>query len=441
MNAQKMAKRLVPTKETLNRLFALSGNQCAFPDCPQRLFNKQNKFIGQVCHIAAASDGGERANVNMTPEERRQQENLLILCYPHHIETDDVDEYTVDRLKEVKKNHEEKFLGVINPSDYTPSMIDEMFNMEMRRMWEQVSETLDNTKQLLVNDQKQMSVNEEMLNSMANIAARLDTISGKNTTDFSAEIDSIMELRSSKQQEGALIALERLKSRDWDSMSQHDRYRTLANMGIICLELDQQEKAGNLFIEAFSHENDTLKSLGIGALGYILKKDRPHAEECIKRAWDMEPLNTDSWYAYVMLNKETIPYQELLSKIPDEVKKDVEVANGLAQAAAAHKQYSEANKWAQIALDNSPINTFDNKATLATSILQSQMNPYEVLSEQVSESVKVKIKYAIELFTEAWEEVKNTALSKSRAWWLVNRGVAHKFIPDREAAYQDMLES
>lgn len=436
-----MAKRLVPTKDTLSRLFALSGNECAFPDCTQRLFNKKNKFIGQVCHIAAASDGGERANVNMTPEERRKQENLLILCYPHHIETDDVDEYTVGKLKEMKKNHEDKFRGVINLNDYPPSIVDDMFQMEMRRMQEQVSETLDNTKQLIANDIKQSSVNDEMLNGIANLAARLNTIASLNSTDFSSEIDTIMELRASKQQESALVALERLKDRDWEPMTPHERYRTLANMGIICLELDQQERAGNLFIEAFSHENDTIKSLGIGALGYILKKDRSLAEDCIQRAWAIDPLNADSWYAYIMLNKEALSYQELIAKIPDEVKKDVEIANGLAQAASAHQLYLEAAKWAQVALDNSTINSFDNKVALATSILQSQMQPYEVLSEQVSESVKVKIKYVIELITEAWEEIKNTPLSKSRAWWLVNRGVAYKFFPDREAAYQDMLES
>ena len=436
-----MAQRLAPTKQTLSQLFALSGNQCAFPGCTQRLFSQKNKFIAQVCHIAAASDGGERPNVNLTPEEKRQPENLLMLCYPHHIETDDVDEYTVEKLKEMKKNHEDKFRGVINLDDYPTSIVDDMFNVEMRRMQEQITETLDNTKQLLTNDASQAIVNEEVLNSLANVAARLNAITGTNPTNFSAEIDSIMELRASKQQESAFVALERLKNNDWGSMTPHERYRVLANMGIICLELDQQQKAGDFFIEAIAHENITIKSLGIGALGYILKENRGLAEDCIKRAWAIEPLNTDSWYAFIMLNKETIPYHDLVAKIPEEVKKDVEVANGLAQAAAANKLYSEANKWAQVALDNSATNRFDNKAVLATSILQSQINPYEVLTEQVSENAKIKIKYVIELFTEAWEEIKHTPLAKSRAWWLINRGVAHKFFPNKEAAYQDMLES
>ena len=34
---------------------------------------------------------GERFNAEQSDEERRSYDNLLLLCYQHHIETDDVD--------------------------------------------------------------------------------------------------------------------------------------------------------------------------------------------------------------------------------------------------------------------------------------------------------------------------------------------------------------
>lgn len=102
--------RLVPKTDVLRALFARSGNQCAFPGCTQPLINAKNKFIAQVCHIEAASEGGERYNPDENDEYRRSYENLLLLCYPHHIETNDVDEYPVERLLEVKREHEQMFL-------------------------------------------------------------------------------------------------------------------------------------------------------------------------------------------------------------------------------------------------------------------------------------------------------------------------------------------
>lgn len=101
--------RLSPKLETLRALFAKSGNQCAFPNCNHFLINKNNKFIAQVCHIEGANKGGERYNENSNDEERRSFDNLLILCYAHHIETNDIVEYTVEKLKELKYKHEKSF--------------------------------------------------------------------------------------------------------------------------------------------------------------------------------------------------------------------------------------------------------------------------------------------------------------------------------------------
>jgi hypothetical protein len=71
--------------------------------------NEKNQFIAQVCHIEAAEERGERFNPNQSDEERRSYGNLILLCYPHHIETDDVDLYPKERLQAIKAQHEEAF--------------------------------------------------------------------------------------------------------------------------------------------------------------------------------------------------------------------------------------------------------------------------------------------------------------------------------------------
>lgn len=61
-----------------------------------------------MCHIESALPGGERFNINQTNDERRSYNNLMLLCYPHHIATNDVHSYTVEKLKEMKAEHEGK---------------------------------------------------------------------------------------------------------------------------------------------------------------------------------------------------------------------------------------------------------------------------------------------------------------------------------------------
>jgi len=101
--------RLAPKTEILRALFSRSGNQCAFPGCTHPIVNSNNKFIAQVCHIEAAKKGGERYNPDSSDEHRRSYDNLLILCYPHHIETDEIDKYPVGRLTKIKNEHEQLF--------------------------------------------------------------------------------------------------------------------------------------------------------------------------------------------------------------------------------------------------------------------------------------------------------------------------------------------
>lgn len=107
-----IVKRLNPTKNVLRELYLKSGNRCAYPGCGRNILNDNGDFVGQICHIEAAMPGGERFNKNQTNEERRSVSNLMIMCYEHHIETNNVAEYSVDRLKEMKKNHEQTFGGV-----------------------------------------------------------------------------------------------------------------------------------------------------------------------------------------------------------------------------------------------------------------------------------------------------------------------------------------
>jgi hypothetical protein len=77
------------------------------------MMSAKGDFIGQVCHIEAAEFNGPRFNPKQTEEERRGFGNLMLMCYPHHKETDDAGTYPVARLQEMKATHEAKFTDVV----------------------------------------------------------------------------------------------------------------------------------------------------------------------------------------------------------------------------------------------------------------------------------------------------------------------------------------
>lgn len=69
----------------------------------------RNIFVGQICHIEAANSGGQRYNINSTDDERRSAENLMLLCYRHHKETDDVAAFDANALRTMKHQHESAY--------------------------------------------------------------------------------------------------------------------------------------------------------------------------------------------------------------------------------------------------------------------------------------------------------------------------------------------
>jgi hypothetical protein len=97
-----------PSRSTVKRLFALSGNRCAFPKCQAPLALNET-LVGEVCHIKGKLPGAARYDPAQTPAERNTYENLILLCAPHHTVVDDDEEsYTVERLRKMKMDHESR---------------------------------------------------------------------------------------------------------------------------------------------------------------------------------------------------------------------------------------------------------------------------------------------------------------------------------------------
>ena len=95
-----------PSITDYKRLFARSGNRCAFPKCPASIVH-EDTLLGEVAHIKGLNVGSARHDRTQTPEERNAYSNLILLCPNHHtIIDDDEVSYTVERLHSIKTTHE-----------------------------------------------------------------------------------------------------------------------------------------------------------------------------------------------------------------------------------------------------------------------------------------------------------------------------------------------
>ena len=102
-------KKKEPSPRTIKLLWGRSGNKCAIcqSDITEDGTGGNPYPVGEMAHIEGERPGAARYNPNMTDAQRADYANLILVCPTCHTKIDnDVQEYTVDKLISIKKEHE-----------------------------------------------------------------------------------------------------------------------------------------------------------------------------------------------------------------------------------------------------------------------------------------------------------------------------------------------
>ena len=108
-----MSKTTIPPK-TIVQLWVMSGGRCEYEGCNKALWRddltltKMNR--GYIAHIVADSPGGPRGQEGLSEKLSKDISNLMLMCDKHHslIDKEQVEEHPVERLKEMKRIHENR---------------------------------------------------------------------------------------------------------------------------------------------------------------------------------------------------------------------------------------------------------------------------------------------------------------------------------------------
>lgn len=108
-----MAPRQHIPDAVTNRLFALSGNECAFPECSNLLTTHADAerpvTVGERAHLAGHGRQGPRSEAAGQLADIDAIENLILLCHGCHKRVDDNPRiYSVEVLAKFKLDHEAK---------------------------------------------------------------------------------------------------------------------------------------------------------------------------------------------------------------------------------------------------------------------------------------------------------------------------------------------
>lgn len=437
-------KRLSPSKETLNLLFARSGNCCAFPDCSHLLIDEDDQFIAQVCHIEAALPGGERYNKLSDNESRRKPENLLLLCYHHHIKTNNVDRYPVEELRRMKSEHEAQFQTKAAQLVPTFEFITKVYYDELQKITDQLSRLGNQIEAVKYDTSEINSTTKAILTAVSEQGfspARNNGIQPPVSDQYQMEIDAAMSLRSSYRQDLAIEKLKVLKERHWNDFNNLEKYKLLANLGICYFDLAEFEKAAQFYLDAFPFQPNRIRAVTLAASAHIILGNAGKAAELARGALALEPGNSDAYNSLIVAEGKKLDLSSIIELVPKAYRDQTDVALAISNEARKKDNYIEAINWAERGISFSKVKNMPVvNAYLATVIFESINYPFDVFSGQVSQDMTNKAKYVIELYDSAWGEVKGTLLAAVNTDWLKGRAQAKKMVGDLKGYFADMLE-
>ena len=121
-DGDKMGRNKAPSDNTVRILCGKAAGMCEFEGCNKRLFYDGVTLStfnnAYVAHIIASSANGPRGDKTLSPLLSDKLENLMLMCADHHKLIDAPKtgprDYPVERLKEMKRIHEEKIEKICN---------------------------------------------------------------------------------------------------------------------------------------------------------------------------------------------------------------------------------------------------------------------------------------------------------------------------------------
>ena len=106
--------------KTRKLLWGKSGNRCTICKCELTADSESVTFtsiIGAECHIRSSKPNGPRYDKQYPTKCVDKYENLVLLCFKHHkIVDDQANEYSVDSLLKLKKQHEAWVTEQLSPT-------------------------------------------------------------------------------------------------------------------------------------------------------------------------------------------------------------------------------------------------------------------------------------------------------------------------------------
>lgn len=196
--------------------------------------------------------------------------------------------------------------------------------------------------------------------------------SGNTQIQFNTDIDSEIQSAADLLKDGKILSAKNAFSNLWkrygSSLSDHQRYRISANLGIIASKTLQHQRAATLFDQAAELADDKNLADRWRAHAASQRGDRSAAVEIAQTVLDNDPTDKDAAALRILNDESSAETAEIRARLCEEIRNSIEVLHSCTVRESVHGRFELAERFAREANENHADN-FDIQTELARAIV------------------------------------------------------------------------
>ncbi len=347
-----------------------------------------------------------------------------------------------------------EFIQNINTNQSESRALFEAFLEEFEKAKLEVQERLIEYTRAIKNDtdeikettQANLDLNREISAQFAVLSTQVQGLSSNHSNvsipeavaaERQPEIDNARDLLRQRRPAAALELLEKLKQRIWTDASLSTRFRILTNIGAAKLALNREHEAAMLLLKAFQYNPEEEKAISNRALAHFLLGEVEEAARFAKKTLEQNPANIDAYVVLVGVSADVETLQDIIANVPEYLRESPQIAQAISEIARQRKDFEQAIKWGETSVSRAQDGVANYQAALARILVEQILNDRSaILTQQLDDSRKERLKRAVELFTEAWNSVDNTEMRTVETDWIIWKSTALDLLGEYSAAIE-----
>lgn len=257
-------------------------------------------------------------------------------------------------------------------------------------------------------------------------------------TVYQVAIDQANALLDQFKPKTALAQLEALREKAWEGADQVTKWKILTNIGAAKFQLNEDEEAARLFIQAAQYNKDDEKALCNLALAHLLLGNLPKAEEHIDEVLQKNAANERAYALKVRIQSfRNEDFNRIVEQIPEEFRSFEDIAGALGDAAGKYGDVQKCQYWYGVAYRRNDA-SLGVAVSYATSMLMTLVkNKLVLITGKVSIDQKTQLEDIIAIYTDAYTKITDSEHVALKLDCLFNRGVAWRLVGKYENAAKD----